>query len=90
MKVTELSRLCHISRPTIYKHIDEGLSNFEILKMYTTPVKQALKNVEDPAIKDLKEIKKIVAKMVIEYQNSLSKEIKFSDVNTIYEIVKKY
>ena len=37
-----------------------------------------------------KEIKKIVAKMVIEYQNSLSKEIKFSDVNTIYEIVKKY
>lgn len=88
MKVTELSKICNVSRGTIYKHINEGLTKEEILERYTT-ISITTEN-EYLLLKDLKQIKKIVKMMVIEYQNSLSKEIKFSDVDTIYEIVKKY
>lgn len=88
MKITELSKICNISRMTVYRHINEGMTKEEILKKYTTmPI--TTKN-EYLLITDLKEIKKIVVKMVVEYQNSLSREINFSDVNSIYEIVKKY
>ena len=88
MKITQLSELCNISRPTIYKDIEKGLTDFEIIKKYTMPLKEIKK--EDPKLTDLKEIKKIVAMMIVEYQQSLSRELKFSDVAAIYEIVKKY
>lgn len=88
MKVTELRDLCNISRPTIYKEISAGLSDFEIIKKYTQPLKQTLK--EDPKLTDLKEIKRLAAKMVVEYQESMAKELKFSDVAAIYDIAKKY
>lgn len=88
MKVTELRDLCNISRPTIYKDMSAGLTEFEILKRYTMPLKQTLK--EDPKLTDLKEIKRLAAKMVVDYQESLTREIKFSDVAAIYDIAKKY
>ena len=88
MKVTELSKICNISRMTVYKHINEGMTKEEILKKYTC-TKLTTDN-EYRFLGDLKEIKKIVINMVIEYQNSLSRELKFSDINSIYEIVKKY
>ena len=88
MKITELSKILKVSRPTIYKCIEEGLTEQEIIDKYTPkpiPIKQ-----EQLLLIDLKEIKKIVKTMILEYQNSLSREIKFSDVDAIYEIVKKY
>lgn len=88
MKVTELSKICNISRMTVYKHINEGLTKDEILERYTR-IKLTTDN-EYIFLGDLKEVKKIVKKIILEYQESLSKEINFSDIDNIYEIVKKY
>ena len=35
MKVTELSKICNISRMTVYKLINEGLTKEEILEKYS-------------------------------------------------------
>jgi predicted transcriptional regulator len=88
VKVTELSKICNISRMTVYKHINEGLTKDEILERYTR-IKLTTDN-EYIFLGDLKEVKKIVKKIILEYQESLSKEINFSDIDNIYEIVKKY
>ena len=88
MKVTELSKICNISRMTVYKHINEGLTKDEILERYTR-IKLTTDN-EYKFLGDLREVKRIVKKIIIDYQESLSKEINFSNIDNIYEIVKKY
>ena len=89
MKVTELSKLCNVTRQTIYNNFKDGLSELEILEKYNVAPPKPI-NKEVLLLKDLKEIKKIIKMMILGYQNSLSREIKFNDVDTIYEIVKKY
>lgn len=115
MRKTELSEICNISRQTIYNAIDKGLGEFEILKMYTTPLNRVEEYVINPNKKeqilmvdsynkgfndgtlktkntmhDLIKIKKIITKVILEYQQSEIKEIGFININEIFEIVKKY
>ena len=104
MKKTELSEICNVSRQMIYNCINLGLSEFEILKKYTKPlngdytislnskVEEQFVKAENnkKMIKDLMEVKRIVERMIIDYQKSSAKEINFIDINDIFEIVKNY
>ena len=88
MKVTELSKICNISRMTVYKLINEGLTKEEILEKYSN-----IKLTTDKEYKflgDLREVKRIVKKIIVDYQESAARDINFGDINSIYDIVKKY
>lgn len=88
MKVTELSKICNISRMTVYKLINEGLTKEEILEKYSN-IKLTTDN-EYKFLGDLREVKRIVKKIIIEYQESAARDINFGAINSIYDIVKKY
>lgn len=88
MKVTELSKICNISRMTVYKLINEGLTKEEILEKYSN-VKLTTDN-EYKFLGDLREVKKIVKKIIVDYQLSAARDINFGAINSIYDIVKKY
>ena len=88
MKVTELSKICNISRMTVYKLINEGLTKEEILEKYSN-IKLTTDN-EYKFLGDLREVKRIVKKIIIDYQESAARDINFGAINSIYDIVKKY
>lgn len=88
MKVTELSKICNISRMTVYKLINEGLTKEEILEKYNN-IKLTTDN-EYKFLGDLREVKRIVKKIIIDYQESAARDINFGAINSIYDIVKKY
>ena len=88
MKVTELSKICNISRMTVYKLINEGLTKEEILEKYSN-IKLTTDN-EYKFLGDLREVKKIVKKIIVDYQLSAARDINFGAINSIYDIVKKY
>ena len=124
MNKTRLSKMCGMSRTTLYALLKEGLTEEQILKKHFIP-EEIIKIVEnseivysegvndgyekgqkdlrkeydgliselkclDKTLKDLKAIKDITRKTVIDYQKSNKTEFTFKDVNEIYEIVKDY
>lgn len=121
MKKSDLGKICGITRQMVYHHLNNGLSEEEILKryfktneviafieecklkandnetVYIQGVREGFKQCKETVskelnkmTKDLKTIKEIVKKSVLDYQKSNNIEFTFNDVNEIYEIVKDY